>query len=80
MGKKDKAHRAKVAKRNQKIKMSENLFQKKFQSELKKELEKLQETLISMSGDTGLLDEEGLLSEEVEVEDVEVDTTEETEN
>ena len=73
MGKKDKAHRAKVAKRNQKIKMSENLFQKKFQSELKKELEKLQEKLVSMSGETGLLDDEYL-----DIQDVEVDTTEET--
>lgn len=69
MGKKDKAHRAKVAKRNQRIKMSENLFQKRFQDELKKEFEKLQEKLIAMSGDTGLL------GEDVDVEDTEVDTT-----
>lgn len=75
MGKKDKAHRAKVAKRNQKIKMNETIFQKKFQAELKKELEKLQEKLISMSGDTGILEEDG----QVDVQDVEIETDESTE-
>ncbi len=74
MGKKDKAHRAKVAKRNQRIKMSENLFQKRFQDELKKEFEKLQEKLIAMSGDTGLL------GEDVEAVDVETDENTEEEN
>ena len=77
MGKKAKAHKAKVAKRNQRIKMSENLFQKKFQAELKKEFEKLQEKLVAMSGDTGLLEGEDVEIQDVEVEEQGTDTQEE---
>jgi hypothetical protein len=78
MGKKEKEHRKKVAKRNVNLKQQEKRVQKLWQEAFEEQLNVMKEKFASMSGDTmsgltGLFDGEDLI-----VEDTEVNTTEET--
>ena len=78
MGKKEKEHRKKVAKRNVNLKQQEKRVQKLWQEAFEEQMNVMKEKFASMSGDTmsgltGLFDGEDLM-----VEDTEVDTTEET--
>jgi Fe-S cluster biosynthesis and repair protein YggX len=52
MGKAAKAHKAKVQKRNNRVKHEENILKKKWNEALQKQMEVLQEKFASMSGDT----------------------------
>ena len=78
MGKKEKEHRKKVAKRNVNLKHQEKRVQKLWQEAFEEQMNVMKEKFASMSGDTmsgltGLFDGEDLI-----VEDTEVNTTEET--
>ena len=78
MGKKEKEHRKKVAKRNANLKQNEKKMQKLWQEAFEEQMNVMKEKFASMSGDTmsgltGLFDGEDLI-----VEDTEVNTTEET--
>ena len=78
MGKKEKEHRKKVAKRNANLKQQEKRVQKLWQEAFEEQMNVMKEKFASMSGDTmsgltGLFDGEDLM-----VEDTEVNTTEET--
>jgi|APGre2960657373_1045057.scaffolds.fasta_scaffold780258_1 hypothetical protein len=78
MGKKEKEHRKKVAKRNVNLKQQEKRVQKLWQEAFEEQMNVMKEKFASMSGDTmsgltGLFDGEDLI-----VEDTEVNTTEET--
>ena len=78
MGKKEKEHRKKVAKRNVNLKQQEKRVQKLWQEAFEEQMNVMKEKFASMSGDTmsgltGLFDGEDLM-----VEDTEVNTTEET--
>ena len=68
MGKAAKAHRAKVAKRNANLKQNEKKMQKLWQEAFEEQMNAMKEKFASMSGDTmsgltGLLDEENLQEE-----------------
>jgi hypothetical protein len=52
MGKAAKAHKAKVQKRNNRVKHEENILKKKWNEALQKQMEVFQEKFASMSGDT----------------------------
>ena len=52
MGKAAKAHKAKVQKRNNRVKHEENILKKKWTEALQKQMEVFQEKFASMSGDT----------------------------
>jgi hypothetical protein len=56
MGKKAKAHRAKVKKRNEIVKINNNKREKEFKLLFDERMEKMKEMMESMSGDTMLLD------------------------
>ena len=56
MGKKAKAHRAKVKKRNEIVKINDNKREKEFKLLFDERMEKMKEMMESMSGDTMLLD------------------------
>lgn len=73
MGKATKAHRAKVAKRNANLKVQEKRMQKVWQEAFEEQMEKMKEQFALMSGDTmsGLT---GLLEDE---ENTQTDITEE---
>ena len=73
MGKAAKAHRAKVAKRNANLKVQEKRMQKVWQEAFQEQMEKMKEQFALMSGDTmsGLT---GLLEDE---ENTQTDITEE---
>ena len=63
MGKKTKAHRAKVAKRNANVKVQEKRMQKVWQEAFEEQMNAMKEKFASMSGDTmsgltGLLEDE----------------------
>jgi hypothetical protein len=78
MGKKEKEHRKKVAKRNVNLKQQEKRVQKLWREAFEEQMNVMKEKFASMSGDTmsgltGLFDGEDLI-----VEDTEVNTTEET--
>lgn len=78
MGKKEKEHRKKVAKRNANLKQQEKRVQKLWQEAFEEQMNVMKEKFASMSGDTmsgltGLFDGEDLM-----IEDTEVNTTEET--
>ena len=78
MGKKEKEHRKKVAKRNVNLKQQEKRVQKLWQEAFEEQMNVMKEKFAAMSGDTmsgltGLFDGEDLM-----VEDTEVNTTEET--
>ena len=78
MGKKEKEHRKKVAKRNVNLRQQEKRVQKLWQEAFEEQMNVMKEKCASMSGDTmsgltGLFDGEDLM-----VEDTEVNTTEET--
>ena len=78
MGKKEKEHRKKVAKRNVNLKQQEKRVQKLWQEAFEEQMNVMKEKFASMSGDTmsgltGLFDGEDLM-----IEDTEVNTTEET--
>jgi uncharacterized protein (DUF885 family) len=78
MGKKEKEHRKKVAKRNANLKQQEKRVQKLWQEAFEEQMNVMKEKFASMSGETmsgltGLFDGEDLM-----VEDTEVNTTEET--
>ena len=78
MGKKEKEHRKKVAKRNVNLKQQEKRVQKLWQEAFEEQMNVMKEKFASMSGETmsgltGLFDGEDLM-----VEDTEVNTTEET--
>ena len=69
MGKAAKAHRAKVAKRNANLKAQEKRMQKLWQAAFEEQMEKMKEQFASMSGDTmsgltGLLQDEENIQEE----------------
>jgi DNA primase large subunit len=69
MGKAAKAHRAKVAKRNANLKVQEKRMQKLWQAAFEEQMEKMKEQFASMSGDTmsgltGLLQDEENIQEE----------------
>ena len=69
MGKAAKAHRAKVAKRNANLKVQEKRMQKLWQEAFQEQMEKMKEQFASMSGDTmsgltGLLEDEENVQEE----------------
>ena len=69
MGKAAKAHRAKVAKRNANLKVQEKRMQKLWQEAFQEQMEKMKEQFASMSGDTmsgltGLLQDEENVQEE----------------
>jgi hypothetical protein len=49
MGKKDKEHRAKVAKRNKKIQQAQKVYQRMYSEMMMKEIERIK---TSQSGDT----------------------------
>jgi rubrerythrin len=73
MGKAAKAHKAKVAKRNANLKVQEKRMQKVWQEAFQEQMEKMKEQFALMSGDTmsGLT---GLLEDE---ENTQTDITEE---
>ena len=78
MGKKEKEHRKKVAKRNVNLKQQEKRVQKLWQEAFEEQMNVMKEKFASMSGDTmsgltGLFDGEDLM-----IEYTEVNTTEET--
>lgn len=52
MGKKAKAHRAKVQKRNQRVEQEKNILKKKWNEMFEKKMGELQESFSEMSGDT----------------------------
>lgn len=52
MGKKDKAHRAKVAKRNQKIQQAQKIYNKMYNEMLKQHVESIKSDRMGPSGDT----------------------------
>lgn len=52
MGKKAKAHRAKVKKRNEIVKINDNKREKEFKLLFDERMEKMKEMMESMSGDT----------------------------
>jgi hypothetical protein len=52
MGKAAKAHRAKVQKRNKKVKQEEYSLKKKWNEAFEKQMEELKEKFAQMSGDT----------------------------
>lgn len=52
MGKRAKAHRKKVAKRNANLKQQERVIQKLWQESFKEQMDKIKENFTSMSGDT----------------------------
>jgi hypothetical protein len=69
MGKAAKAHRAKVVKRNANLKVQEKRMQKLWQAAFEEQMEKMKEQFASMSGDTmsgltGLLQDEENIQEE----------------
>jgi DNA primase large subunit len=69
MGKAAKAHRAKVAKRNANLKVQEKRMQKIWQEAFQEQMEKMKEQFAAMSGGTmsgltGLLDNEENVQEE----------------
>ena len=69
MGKAAKAHRAKVAKRNANLKVQEKRMQKLWEAAFEEQMEKMKEQFASMSGDTmsgltGLLQDEENIQEE----------------
>ena len=69
MGKAAKAHRGKVAKRNANLKVQEKRMQKLWQAAFEEQMEKMKEQFASMSGDTmsgltGLLQDEENIQEE----------------
>jgi len=69
MGKAAKAHRAKVAKRNANLKVQEKRMQKLWQEAFQEQMEKMKEQFASMSGNTmsgltGLLEDEENIQEE----------------
>jgi DNA primase large subunit len=69
MGKAAKAHRAKVAKRNANLKVKEKRIQKVWQEAFQEQMEKMKEQFAAMSGDTmsgltGLLQDEENIQEE----------------
>jgi hypothetical protein len=69
MGKKAKEHRKKVAKRNQKIKQQEKTIQKVWQEAFEEQMNAMKEKFATMSGDTmsgltGLLEDEENVQEE----------------
>jgi len=73
MGKAAKAHRAKVAKRNANLKVQEKRMQKLWQEAFEEQMEKMKEQFASMSGDTmsgltGLLQDEENIQEETKQE------------
>jgi len=68
MGKAAKAHRAKVAKRNANLKVQEKRMQKVWQEAFEEQMNVMKEKFAAMSGDTmsgltGLLDEENTQEE-----------------
>jgi len=73
MGKAAKAHRAKVAKRNDNLKVQEKQMKKVWQDAFQEQMEKMKEQFAAMSGDTmsGLT---GLFGDE---ENVQEETTQE---
>lgn len=69
MGKAAKAHRAKVVKRNANLKVQEKRMQKLWQEAFQEQMEKMKEQFASMSGNTmsgltGLLEDEENIQEE----------------
>jgi DNA primase large subunit len=76
MGKAAKAHRAKVAKRNANMKIQEKRMQKVWQEAFQEQMEKMKEQFALMSGDTmsgltGLLEDEENVQEETTQEESE---------
>ena len=76
MGKAAKAHRAKVAKRNANLKVQEKRMQKVWQEAFQEQMEKMKEQFATMSGDTmsgltGLLEDEENVQEETTQEESE---------
>jgi DNA primase large subunit len=70
MGKAAKAHRAKVAKRNANMKVQEKRMQKVWQEAFQEQMEKMKEQFATMSGNTmsgltGLLEDEENVQEEI---------------
>jgi hypothetical protein len=70
MGKAAKAHRAKVAKRNANLKVQEKRMQKVWQEAFQEQMEKMKEQFATMSGNTmsgltGLLEDEENVQEEI---------------
>ena len=78
MGKAAKTHRAKVAKRNANLKVQEIRTQKIWQEAFQEQMEKMKEQFATMSGDTmsgltGLLQDEENIQEETTQEGSESD-------
>jgi hypothetical protein len=76
MGKAAKAHRAKVAKRNANLKIQEKRTQKIWQEAFEEQMKVMKEKFASMSGDTmsgltGLLEDEENVQEETTQEESE---------
>ena len=69
MGKKDKAHRAKVAKRNQRLSIEKKKFEKEYQQMMSEKIEELRQKFASMSGETSLLGAEVVDTKEQPTED-----------
>jgi DNA primase large subunit len=70
MGKAAKAHRAKVVKRNANLKVQEKRMQKLWQAAFEEQMEKMKEQFATMSGNTmsgltGLLEDEENVQEEI---------------
>jgi predicted nuclease with TOPRIM domain len=70
MGKATKAHRAKVQKRNKKVKQEEYTLKKKWNEAFQKQMEELKEKFAQMSGDTENI--EDVVSEGTEKETTEI--------
>jgi len=70
MGKAAKTHRAKVQKRNKKVKQEEYTLRKKWNEAFQKQMEELKEKFAQMSGDTENI--EDVVSEGTEKETTEI--------
>lgn len=84
MGKKEKEHRKKVAKRNANLKQQEKRMQKLWQEAFEEQMKVMKEKFAAMSGDTmsgltGLFENEDVSVDDASV-DVETDETTEEEN
>lgn len=81
MGKRAKEHRRKVAKRNANLKQQEKQVQKLWQEAFEEQMNVMREKFAAMSGDTmsgltGLFEDEDTTTDEVEVETTEIETNE----
>lgn len=76
MGKKDKDHRAKVAKRNQRISIAKKKFEREYQNMMSQKIEEMRQKFAAMSGDTDLFGGENQVIEDAEVIETKEEPTE----